>query len=772
MYGYIDKSELKMEKNLNPEINRLNMETSRDAAYNLRGWAGIGSEKKDNAGSYLQGSTSQGLKLNESVDYSSKGTKVKNKNHFSFGVFNTLSALKNSSFGELPAGKVLLEKYEYLITTKYMSESFLVENFLNDLKQFSWENSVKGILENLEKVVDLRKREIEAVKVYESIKNSPGRDLFSDVTSQIENWLVSESRDSDSLVNGLKRFGFNPVVRNFISFLSLYENNTSGKFNVGYDNQNCKVQNIYSPIHLNENGSTLFYSDGKFLKITDDIIEECEMDEVPPKMRDRANVLSDRDVTVEDNKIALRIGNQKIEISFVGESKTILFNGKNIKESDIPLALNTTTKNIFETTNQNINRAMKVVEISDDIVDIDFGKSIRSKVYEGAVANVFKLGKNIYVQTVNPSMKLNKIYECNSTQAVNIIKDFIKYDISESLTEFLDGENAVLSIMNNDKKEISKNISILESEIAKIQRAQIEKPMLKESKELFQVKEGIEREIEELKDRWNQINVEIERFTKNNTEIKNSRINEEMGYPLDTEIRVKRNGTKGTIIGVDGNSKTYTVMFKEGKTGEYFFSDVEDISDEVERHDIVTPDIELELSEEEDYHKTFEKAFQDQFAKAPGSLAKSGSKFIENEKNASFANSPNKGKGSSMMSNKKSDSKMAKAPNRKPVRGMIKFIENEKNANLSSAPGGSIKSSSKFIEDMKNHKLAEVKESQKNSHTEKAPSSKSEKTKRFMEDDDNANMAGAHGDSKKNGSKFVEDLERAGLSNAHPSKKK
>ena len=34
-----------MEKNINPEINRLNMETSRNAADSLRGWAGLGSEK-------------------------------------------------------------------------------------------------------------------------------------------------------------------------------------------------------------------------------------------------------------------------------------------------------------------------------------------------------------------------------------------------------------------------------------------------------------------------------------------------------------------------------------------------------------------------------------------------------------------------------------------------------------------------------------------------------------------------------------------------------
>ena len=60
-----------------------------------------------------------------------------------------------------------------------------------------------------------------------------------------------------------------------------------------------------------------------------------------------------------------------------------------------------------------------------------------------------------------------------------------------------------------------------------------------------------------------EINVEIERFTKGVKDVTNSTINEEMGYPIDTEVRVKKNGTKGTIIGVDGNSRTYTVIFKD-----------------------------------------------------------------------------------------------------------------------------------------------------------------------------------------------------------------
>jgi hypothetical protein len=95
-----------MEKNINPEINRLNMETSKQAADSLREWAGLDATKAPVASSFLNGSTSQMLKESNNNDFSPKS---KGNTSFSFGLTNTVSALKNSSIYELPAGKILLE---------------------------------------------------------------------------------------------------------------------------------------------------------------------------------------------------------------------------------------------------------------------------------------------------------------------------------------------------------------------------------------------------------------------------------------------------------------------------------------------------------------------------------------------------------------------------------------------------------------------------------------------------------------------------------------
>ena len=78
---------------------------------------------------------------------------------------------------------------------------------MNELKGFVWENSVKSALDNLQKVCEHRRREVEVVKAYETIKNAPGRELFSDATDSMSKWLIAENRDSSVLASGLRKNG-------------------------------------------------------------------------------------------------------------------------------------------------------------------------------------------------------------------------------------------------------------------------------------------------------------------------------------------------------------------------------------------------------------------------------------------------------------------------------------------------------------------------------------------------------------------------------------
>ena len=116
-----------MENYNNPDIAKLNMETSKRLAESMKGWDGTNSMSNPVNGSYSTGATAQMLKESNNNDFSPIG---KQNTSFSFGVINTITALKNSSIYELPAGKIMLEKYDHLALNRGISEAFLIENLI------------------------------------------------------------------------------------------------------------------------------------------------------------------------------------------------------------------------------------------------------------------------------------------------------------------------------------------------------------------------------------------------------------------------------------------------------------------------------------------------------------------------------------------------------------------------------------------------------------------------------------------------------------------
>jgi hypothetical protein len=770
-----------MEQNFSNNISQIQLETSKAAAARIaEQWGGINSSRSSNSGSYIEDK-----KLNESVNNETNKLKS-DKKVYSFGVLNTVLALKNSSMNEIPSAKIMLEKFENLLLLRGISEAFLIEGLLNELKGFEWEASAKEALANLNKIYEFRRREIEVVKAYETIKGAPGRELFSDATQSMAKWLVTENRDSVVLASGLRRWGFNPIVRNLVNFLGEHESRTKNSFQIKSDNTQSEVVNIYSPL-LVEDSRSIFYTSGRFFYVNENelgALTEKEANMLPAEFVDKVKLINDPMVKIQENRVSCFTGKNKIDFIYEGEDKKVFFNGNPIKEEDLSKALSMSLHTIFEGSNQAINKINGISKIADELVDIDFGKKIVSRVYENVEANIFKVNGKIYVQTVNPSMKLNKVYEGNATQAASIIKEFIKFDISESLTEFLDREDAVRSVMYNDRTQISKNIEMLEGEIRKIDAAVTQNHLLNDSQEVKGLRESIETEIGVLRERWNKVNFEIKKFETSKNEITED-VNENVGYPIETEIRVLRNGSKGKIIGVDGTSRTYTVMMENGTTSEYFFGDVENTVDEVSHANLegeaeetsegLTPMAvaptgrELKIKKDSQIEKKSKKLM----AKAPGSSASGSSRFAENEKNHNLADVTNvkkTGKAGETRGAKKPN--FSEAPSKEGKKLGGKFIQDLNDHNLAKATETNIKSASKFIDDLRDHNLS-LSEGQKNKQIEKAPAPKTPKdAKKFVENEKHAGLAGSHGNSKKNGKKFVEDLKRAGLSSAPGKKRK
>jgi hypothetical protein len=747
-----------MEKhNFVETLSSLKMDQAKEAASSLQTkWSGLDQSKSAVAGSYTDGKS---MEINESASFNNPNTS------FPLGLLNNILALRNSALNDLPEAKIVLEKYLNALTVKGIDEGLLIESFIAELSHYNWENSARKTLKNLTSVVESNSKEIEVVKAIDGLRRSGGRNLFSDIEKSMITWLKSGNRVFESLTLELKRWTFNPIVKGLLHNVSILESKNSGKFALRTDNTNCEVKSIIAPSLVKESYSVHVIG-GRFLKVkgkTISIMEKSEVSKLPGSFLNAVLSLTDSSVRINENGVDLFAGKSRISIVMENNLTRLFINGKEMSMTNPAVALSMELRNSFQDSALTVEKAMNLLKYTNYLAEVDFGRNISSKVYEGVQVNLFKLDNKVFVQRVNPAMKKNELFEANGTQAVNLVKEFVGFDISESMTEYLTGEDKVRSIMYNDRKLIAENLKLVESELAKIDHAINTNPLVSKSEEILNAKEMLVKESNILKSRWNEINVEIERFEKGS---RNVSINEHDGYAINTPVKIKRSGYKGVIVGVDGNSKTYTVMQENGTTGEYFFNDVTDSAGEI-------ADIEIDNNEDLGTEVTEGKQEQPNMVKAPGKSAATPKKFVENLDDHELADADVKKTGNAKETKKPvTNPGLSEAPAPKAGAKGAKFIEKEANANLAEAPGGEAKGSGKFINNLKHHNLSLVEGEQKNDNYEKAPEGKKQpKAKKFVEDFEDHQLAEAPGDHKKDGKNFTEDLKRATLAEA-PSKKK
>jgi hypothetical protein len=248
-------------------------------------------------------------------------------------------------------------------------------------------------------------------------------------------------------------------------------------------------------------------------------------------------------------------------------------------------------------------------------VELDFAKSIVSRIYEGLSVNLFKWNDKIYLQRINEAMRENSIFSVNSMQAVKLVKDTLRYDISEGLSEFLVGELRTKSVLLNDRSSLLENIQNVEEQLAKVQSL-IENPNYSHSSELKEAEKMLKRELKVLRNKWASINEEIEKIE--NVDLDPSMyLIEDAKFNIGDYVKIKESGETGKIVSIDGTSGRYTILTDAGRTEDHRVNDIQDLeeamSDAAEKNAEKTSDfdkdyfdndpasdIESDESEEED----------------------------------------------------------------------------------------------------------------------------------------------------------------------------
>jgi len=573
-------------------IRKQELEASKNAAQKLmESWSGVGSKTSKTSGSYVDGKTEEKDLRIEPISESLKELIEKDPSAKAFmnsqgvnnlGVFESILSLKGTGIYEHPNVKILCEKYVHLLKNNNLPEYLVAESFVTEFQNFSWDSKVKNLIESIGNKISGLKPEIEVSKALYSIEKSAGSDFYSPVTESLNKWLVSENKSVAMLSKDLARWSFNPTVKNLVNTLSLMES-TESKLAIPVHNGNSSVRRVFSPVHVAGGktvfsiGNNIFEGDSEGIRK----ISKAQYDVLPVDFKSLLEAFYSPMVKVNENGLSFFVGNHTYKLVEENDSVSIYTNGTKLQFSDLNQLAKQVGLEISGSFGVNESKAVSdlinVYTNFDKIVELDFAKRLESKVYEGASVNIIKWNNQLYLNRINNAMNENSLYKVNGTQASSMVKEFLKYDISEGLTEFLEGETKIKSIMINDRKQILENISVIENEINKLDTLMTTNPLYNNSKEMQRAKMMLEQELSSLRKKWSAVNEEIEKIDSSSEEIQN--VNEDEKFQVGDYVKVKESGNTGKIISVDSTSGSYTVLMDNGRTGDFRMDEIVDIEE-------------------------------------------------------------------------------------------------------------------------------------------------------------------------------------------------
>jgi len=426
-----------------------------------------------------------------------------------YKIAESISAIRESQIASHPNVKYMLARYEKALN-EGTAEYAIVKDFLSSITPFKWDKTVAKAFESVNTLVQDRASVIEVQNAINSIKASDGKRFYSDLTKKMNEWVYSDNKNVHDLTREIKGYMFNPIVKDLSNRLMLMENSKGTTFNVPVKDSNCSINRIYSPV-LETTSGRVFQAGHNFYHSTDAGLSRLSTKQVnalPVKFLELCEAFSAAKVV--DDKVTLYLGKAKIQMF---EDKRIFINERQIDPSTLGSQLLYFTQiNVFDKTSSVVNKIMNVYENLDNICEIDYGKEIVSNVFEGVATFVFKKGEKVFVNKVNKSMNENSFYKANPLQAVNMVKEFMSYNMSESLGAFLEGTYKKRADMQAQAQVVLSNITLVEADIEKLDKATLIDPTLNDVEEIKEAKSLLENELNNLKAEFQTINDEIKKF--------------------------------------------------------------------------------------------------------------------------------------------------------------------------------------------------------------------------------------------------------------------
>ena len=378
--------------------------------------------------------------------------------------------------------KSICEKYsnQLYANKNSISEASIAFNFINELAPFNWLEVVKESIDSIVGFANENYMSFEVDSVLKRLQSNKSTTMYSsaiDTLNDIKDLSESEIRESIKYkINGLN---WVPEVKYLVEKLNSIENNLS-------DSTEASVSRKYSPVIENEHG-VCFYLTGNTYAI-----KENNLNIINPK---ELGALYLTLIAVTENfkfgtgRMTYFKGNNAIEFSLNESSGAdFKFNGKliEIKESNDIRNFLLSNGSFRVSDTSELDMVVKAYENINSFVELDFVSSINSRQYKNLTVNAIRLGENVYINRINPAMGINEMIKAESAiEAIDLVKEYINYDIKSKVTDLLEGELKEAAIIEEKRNQLFDRIQFLKEQRSRISETGIINENLKNADDLL-----------------------------------------------------------------------------------------------------------------------------------------------------------------------------------------------------------------------------------------------------------------------------------------------
>lgn len=399
-------------------------------------------------------------------------------------------------------------------------EERLYETFIHNLTPFNYLLPVEKAINAINEAVKKNPIGVAITKTLEEMAESQSYNILPLIEEDCARYINNPNPTNRvQLRNCLISFAHDPFVNRILEIInndnskeanSLSERAISIVDEIKLIKEHAHTENIYSPVQYIKEGESVFYANGQYFvrkgqniaKIGVELIQQ-----LPEKFTALCKLVNDPAVKVFEDHIVL-YGNEKtakiyegyVEVNGNKESVSTL---RNLQEMGIKYDYDT---NFFV-------MCSCLLENFNNIAKIDFGRRIVLNENAGVSTDLFRVGDNIFIHTVNENTNRSTFYHnVNPLQCKNIINDHMGLNVSNLFESLLPAQNKIIMRLNETQNEYVSAIERYETTIDNLKKA---KNNTTSEENIKKIEAGIataEEKLKELKAEYKewQKNVEVQ----------------------------------------------------------------------------------------------------------------------------------------------------------------------------------------------------------------------------------------------------------------------